>query len=281
MTERVGVAAVIRARLGECSPGERKVGRALLATYPAAGLETVAALADRAGVSAPTVLRFLSRLGFGGFPEFQRVLREELAEREISPLAAYAATPGATSSPLSRAAEVLPGAVAGTLTDLPEAELQRAVRLLANRQLRVTAAGGRFSALLAQYLVFHLMQLRGTSRLLPAGPVERVDALVDVGRRDLFVLFDFRRYEASTLELARTVKHRGARVILCTDRWLSPIAGLAEVVLPSRVDSPSLYDSFVPALALLEALVAGVIDELGAVAQSRLAAIEAAGQPYL
>ncbi|WP_433304078.1 MurR/RpiR family transcriptional regulator [Actinoplanes sp. CA-030573] len=281
MTERIGVAGVIRARLGECSAGERKVGRALLAAYPAAGLDTVASLAERAGVSAPTVLRFLSRLGFGGFPEFQRALRDELAERETSPLAAYVPTPDGAAGPLTRAAEVLPAAVAGTLADLPEDELRRAVRLLADRQLRVTAAGGRFSSLLAQYLVFHLMQLRGTSRLLPTGPVERVDALVDVGRKDVFVLFDFRRYEEPTLELARTVTGRGARLLLCTDRWLSPIAGLADVVLPSRVDSPSLYDSFVPALAVLETLVAGVIDELGPIAGRRLAMVEETGRPYL
>ncbi len=281
MTDQVGVAGIIRARLGECSPGERKVGRALLAAYPTAGLETVASLAERAEVSAPTVLRFLSRLGFGGYPDFQRALRAELAERETSPLAAFTAASGGSGGPLARAVGVLPQTVAATLTELPEAELARAVRLLSNQQFRVTAAGGRFSTLLAQYLVFHLMQIRGGSRLLPLGPVERVDALVDIGRRDVFVLFDFRRYEVPTLKLAREVTKRGAQIILCTDRWLSPVAGLAEVVLPSRVDSPSLYDSFVPALAVLETIVAGVIDQLGPLARRRLAATEDAGQPYL
>ncbi len=281
MTESVGIAGIIRARLGECSPAERKVGRALLATYPAAGLDTVGSLAARAEVSAPTVLRFLARLGFGGYPEFRRALQAEIAERESSPLSAYTAVPETAGGPLTRAAEVLPDAVAGTLAELPDAELERAIRLLADQQLRVTAAGGRFSGLLAHYLVLHLMQIRGNSRMLPAGPVERVDALVVAGRRDVFVLFDFRRYEQPTMDLARTVTQQGARVILCTDRWLSPVAGLAEVVLPSRVDSPSLYDSFVPAVAVLETLVAGLIDRLGPLAGKRLAAVEAAAQPYL
>ncbi|MEU7909359.1 MurR/RpiR family transcriptional regulator [Actinoplanes sp. NPDC049118] len=280
MTQTLGVAGTIRARLGECSPAERRVGRALLAAYPTAGLETVATLAERAEVSAPTVLRFLTRLGFGSYPDFQRALRDELTERETSPLSAYSPDEPADGS-LARAAAVLPTAVADTLAELPDAEVDRAVRLIADQQLRVTAYGGRFSSLLAEYLVLHLMQIRGNSRMLPTGPVQRVDALVDVGRRDLFVLFDFRRYEQPTLELARAVTQQGARIILCTDRWLSPVAGLATVVLPSRVDSPSLYDSFVPALAVLETLVAGLIDRLGPAVRQRLAAIEAAGQPYL
>jgi DNA-binding MurR/RpiR family transcriptional regulator len=144
----------------------------------------------------------------------------------------------------------------------------------------VTAAGGRFSGLLARYLVLHLAQVRGGSRLLPDAPVERAAALVDVGRRDLFVLFDYRRYEEATLELAKGVAERGARILLLTDRWLSPVAGIADVVLPSRVDSPSPYDSFVPTLGVLETLVGAVIDRLGPAAGERLAAVEEAGRRF-
>ncbi|SCL25127.1 transcriptional regulator, RpiR family [Micromonospora nigra] len=279
----MGVAALVRRRLGECSPAERRVARALLASYPAAGLGTVASLAEKAEVSAPTVLRFLSRLGFGGYPEFQCALRDELAERETSPLTAYRAAERTGAPPagaLARAVASLPEAVAGTLAEVPQGELDAAARLFADQQLRVTVAGGRFSGLLAHYLVLHLMQVRGGSRLLPPTPVERTDMLVDVGRRDLFALFDFRRYEEPTLTLAREVTARGARVVLFTDRWLSPVAGLAEVVLPSRVESPSPYDSFVPALALVETLVAAVIDRLGPVAGGRLKAMEQARQEF-
>ncbi|MEW1587694.1 MurR/RpiR family transcriptional regulator [Micromonospora vinacea] len=279
----IGVAALIRQRLGECSPAERRVARALLAAYPAAGLGTVAALAERAEVSAPTVLRFLSRLGFGGYPEFQRALRDELTERETSPLTAYRAAERTGEHPagaLARAAASLPEAVARTLAEVPQGEVDAAARLFADQQLRVTAFGGRFSGLLAHYLVLHLMQVRGGSRLLPDSPVGRTDMLVDVGRRDLVALFDFRRYEEPTLALARQVTARGARVVLFTDRWLSPVAGLAEVVLPGRVESPSLYDSFVPALALVETVVAAVIDRLGPAAGTRLKAMEQTQQEF-
>jgi len=89
VTAQGGLAEGIRRRLGECSPAERKVGRVLLAAYPSAGFETVARLAERAGVSGPTVVRFVNRLGFRGFPDFQQALREELAERTASPLSLY------------------------------------------------------------------------------------------------------------------------------------------------------------------------------------------------
>ncbi|MFD9642501.1 MurR/RpiR family transcriptional regulator, partial [Streptomyces sp. NPDC059082] len=76
----------IRSRLGELSPAERKVARVLLAGYPAAIFETVATIAERASVSAPTVLRCASRLGYRGFPDLQAALRAAQAARAAAAL---------------------------------------------------------------------------------------------------------------------------------------------------------------------------------------------------
>lgn len=278
------VAERVREGLGRCSPAERRVGRALLAEYPAAGLDTVASLAERAGTSGPTVLRFLARLGFSGFPDFQEALRSELTERTASPLTILQADGGGDASPAGRrqrradllgnAQEVIPASVAHTLEQLPPNELSAAVGLLADPQLRIVAEGGRFTRLLAEYLVRHLMQVRGQARLLPDIPVARADLLLDVGRRDVLVIFDFRRYEPPSKKLADRYAERGAKVILVTDRWLSPISSVADVVLPVGVDAISAYDSLVPALALVEVLIAGVLEVRGDAARTRMADFE-------
>ena len=176
------VAERIREGLGKCSPAERRVGRLLLSDYPAAGLDTVARLAERADTSGPTVLRFLSRLGFDGFGDLQDALRGEIAERTASPLSLLSTDPAALAddSLLSRAHAVLPAATAHTLETLPRDEVETAVALLADRRYRVSADGGRFTRLLAEYLVLHLMQVRGDSRLLPTQPLSRTDVLLDV-----------------------------------------------------------------------------------------------------
>lgn len=268
----------IRLKLGELSPAERKVGRVLLAAYPSAGFETVAAIAERAGVSAPTVLRFVSRFGFRGFPDFQSALRAELEERNASPLTLYEApsygrpveegTEGA--SLLDRVRAVFPAEVAAMLTELPPHDLDDAVRLLADPKVRVTLAGGRFTHLLAQYLGLHLMQLREDVRFLPDGAVERTATLNSLRRRDVLVLFDYRRYEQDKVAMAGLVRERGGKVLLFTDTWLSPVTSRSDVVLPCRVTAPSPYDSLVPTLAVIETVVAGVIEALGEAAHDHL-----------
>ncbi|MFF8375912.1 MurR/RpiR family transcriptional regulator [Streptomyces sp. NPDC015661] len=272
------LADVIRHKLGDLSPAERKVARVLLANYPSAGFETVAVLAERAGVSAPTVIRFVNRLGYRGFPDFQTALREELDERNASPLSLYESAdrtrtdkaPDGEASLLEQGSRLFGGAVAQTLTELPPHDLEHAVALLADGKRRITLTGGRFTHLLAQYLGLHLMQLRDDIQLLPAGDVERTAALGTLTRRDVLVVFDHRRYEQDKVTMAQLALEQGAKVILFTDRWLSPVSAHAEVVLPSLVTTPSPYDSLVPTLAVVETVVAGVVTALGDAAPARL-----------
>ncbi|HEY5858650.1 MAG TPA: MurR/RpiR family transcriptional regulator, partial [Actinomycetota bacterium] len=79
------------------TPAERRVARALLETYPTAGLESLPQLADGAGVTGPTVLRFVRKIGFDGYPDFQRSLRQEVQARTEG-LPSLSETRGSTPS---------------------------------------------------------------------------------------------------------------------------------------------------------------------------------------
>jgi DNA-binding MurR/RpiR family transcriptional regulator len=46
-------------------------------------------IARQSGVSAPTVTRFVKRLGFKRFADFQRAIRLEVQDNEVSPLALF------------------------------------------------------------------------------------------------------------------------------------------------------------------------------------------------
>ncbi|MER6950604.1 MurR/RpiR family transcriptional regulator [Nonomuraea sp. NPDC000554] len=265
----VSVAERVRRGLDDASAGERLVARALLANYPAAGLETASRLAERAGVSAPTVVRFTARLGFPGYRAFQQALREEIEARRASPLTL--GRHAAEGSLRVAAAEVYRQRMDETFAALSDPELDRVTDLLSDPARRVTSVGGRYSHILAEYLDLHLRLLRPGTRVLDPRPEAMGAACVDAGRKDVVVVFDYRRYQRDIVSFARAAHARGAKVVLFTDPWLSPAADSAELVIPARVEAPSPFDSLVPAMALVETVVARVTARLG---QDRLRRIE-------
>ena len=85
------IAERVRDSVAQLTASEKRAAQTLLANYPVQGLETVARFAVSAGVSAPTILRFINRIGFSGYADFQRALKEEVEEQLQSPLAKTAA----------------------------------------------------------------------------------------------------------------------------------------------------------------------------------------------
>jgi DNA-binding MurR/RpiR family transcriptional regulator len=266
------VADRVRRCVPDMTPAERRVGRTLIAAYPVAGLSTVAELATASGTSSATVVRLVQKLGFEGYPQFQSSLREELATRASGPADRIDHGDPSWTEPgtLGRMAAAAMRTV-GTIPDsVPESEFDTAVALLADPRRPAKLIGGRVTGLLAEYLQHHLSRSRKDVEVFPSAPRTCTSALLDVGRRDVFVVMDVRRYDADIAALAQAAADRGATIILLTDVLMSPIASIAQVVLPVRVDAPSPFDTTVALLVIVEALATAAIATLGAGAVQRM-----------
>jgi len=257
----------IRQRLGVLSASERRIARLLLSGPPTAGLQSSARLAQNAGVSGPTISRFVTQqLGFENYAAFQQALREEISARVLSPVEVYhqyQAVQTGSETLLSRTGNALGEAVATTIHNLDQEEVRRAAALLADSRYYALAVGGWFSHLAAAYLVSVLREIRPGVRLVPPVMAERASALADISKNDVVSVFDFRRYERDTHEFAVAAHAAGARIVLFTDPWLSPVADIADALLPAEIDGPSPFESFTPTIAVVETLLTATADALG------------------
>lgn len=267
-----GISERIAQRMGAMPSSERKAAQALVANYPLTGLGTVAEFSKAAGVSAPSVLRFVSRLGYASYPEFQAALKEELAARAQSPLhrSEISLPPGV--GPFVAALEAN---LRETFLHLPQQQIDAVAARLADRRGRVFLVGGRFTDPVARYMAAHLKIVRpGVVHLVGQESTWR-DQLIDVSKRDTLVAFDIRRYSEPLLSFADAVSARGATIVLFTDQWLSPIARLARHVVAGRTAVPSPWDSSVALFAAAELIVGEVTRAAGRDAALRIRAVEA------
>ena len=268
------IAELIAARIEAMPAGERRAAQALIANYPMIGLKTVADFSARAGVSSPTILRFVSRIGFQNYAEFQSALNDELAEQLQSPASRSQTrkpTPGEQAPLLAATIDN----INETFRHLSGRQIADIADLLAEPRQRIHLLGGRFTDPLAAYTAAHLSIVRAGVYHLSGQESLWRDRLIDMGRRYSLMIFDIRRYQDSLVRLAEKAQKRGVRVVLLTDQWLSPIARFATHVIAGRTAVPSAWDSSASLFVVCERLIAEVTARSGEAAAARLRDVEA------
>ncbi|MGL4489037.1 MAG: MurR/RpiR family transcriptional regulator [Rhizobiaceae bacterium] len=272
------VRSLIEQHLPDFSASDTRVARLILERYPVSALGGIEDLARHSEVSAPTVTRFVKRLGFKKFTDFQRAIRLEVQETEVSPLALlkkHQNKPAEDSNTDHRMMDFLAGAMEKVLDEPTQRSLDKAAKIISDDKARIYLLGGRWSSILAQYAAYQLITLRGEVHIFApqvSGVLE--DRIADLTRKDVLIAFDFRRYQSETIAFCQTVKEFGVRIVLFTDLDLSPIADIADVVIPVTVETTTPLDTLAVALATTDALFTRIVKTLGTQVLERMAMLE-------
>jgi DNA-binding MurR/RpiR family transcriptional regulator len=271
---RTSIAELIADRIAGMPAGERRSAQTLIANYPLIGLKTVADFSQQAGVSSPTILRFVSRLGFQNYSDFQSALQDELAEQLQSPASRTNAPSRPHMGGVSPVVEATLENIGETFRHVSAKQLDDIVALLSNRRSGLYLIGGRFTDSIARYMAAHLTIIRPNVFHLAGQESNWRDRLIDMGKRDVLLVFDIRRYQDSLVRFAEKANQRGVQIVLFTDQWLSPIARFARHVVPGRTGVPSPWDSSAALMVVAETLISGLTRALDAEGARRIRDIE-------
>ncbi|WP_108838007.1 MurR/RpiR family transcriptional regulator [Tateyamaria sp. Alg231-49] len=258
-TERT-ISDLIQDMLDDLTRAERQLALSVLEGYPASGLGPLSALAKDAGVSVPTVARMVQKLGYKGYPEFQAGLREELKATVKTPIAKHDSWAEAAPSGhiLNRFTEAVLENIRHTLGQIDPDTFDRACDLMADKERHIYIVGGRITHTLAEYFFLHMQVVRPNLTHVPSTSNTWPHYLLNAKEGDVFVIFDVRRYENNTLKLAEIAKSRGAKLILITDQWRSPIHQMSDICFSNRIGAPSAWDSMATIMLLLETIISAV-----------------------
>lgn len=254
----------------DLTPSEQQVVETLMADYPMVAIGSLARFAEVARVSGPTVLRLITKLRYSGYPEFREQLRVELSTRLSTPLDQPVVEGAGEESILPRAYRSFIESARDTWSGLTSTDVEHALDLLADPTRSVLLAGGTFSSIIAAHMARYLTLLRPNVIDVPSGTRPHAAALLDVGQSTTAVLFDYRHYQPETVTFAADCQRRGAKIVLICDRFLSPIASNADVVLTTSVEGPPPFDSVIGGFMIADTLVSGVADRLGLQSRERL-----------
>lgn len=248
------------------TPSERRIAEAISADPTVLAFGTVSDLAERCGISRPTVVRFAHKLGFAGYTELQQHVRDDVADRLTSPSARIRSEAAA-----ERDRGALEASLTATLRELTPDRLAALSAAIVKAET-VWILSGETSRAAAHALRSGLSMLRPGVVLVDDHSVGRTVGGSDAS--DAAVVFDFHRYRRATQRAASALADRGVTVVAITDGPLSPLASLTD--LWSRVEVPAVgpFDSSLPAVAVAELLVAQVARDMPEQATARIDATE-------
>ena len=239
------------------SRNQRTLARYVLRNYESVAFATVSQLAEAAGVSEATVVRFAKALEFSGYPAFQnevrRLLRADLRGVERFKL-------GAESKP---GQEIPLDAIVAkerenisTLYDTFDARSFASAARMLRRASEVLVVGTRSTASLAYHLWFALDKIAIDAKRISGIDSETYDHLSRMDKRGCVVVIGFPRYLREHVKLLEYAKTRRLATLAITDSTFSPLKG--DVSLYAPAESATFVAFHCAPLILINALVHAV-----------------------
>lgn len=252
------------------SLAQRRVADFLLAHTDEIAFLTVERLAAAAGVSPATVTRCAVQMGFTGYPALQEAVRESVRHR-LAPPQRMAELPqdDIFSRSFDREVRAIQEAMEANSQEL----LAQGVEMLLQARW-IYVVGMRSSYPVAVHVSSVLHQALGNATLITGTGGFLAEELVPFQTGEVLIAIHFPRYASAVLEVVRHAREKGVPVLLLTDSHQSPAAALANLVLRSPFASSSFFNANTPAMAVMNAVLAGVAAARKSETTTRLQAVE-------
>lgn len=238
-------------------------------------------LASRLCISEASVIRFSRALGFTGYMDFQKNLRDYYTEK-INRVSNAITIPHERlrASIEHTNADYIETSVLNTETNIKSIlknnshmTFDQAIELLCiSHRKYITAT--RANSGVAAYFFLLLKHMLSDVYSTGDSSISVIDHLCDIDRQDCMILFSFPRYSELDRQALQMAKDAGAAIILITDKASSPLAQDADVLITVDVDTGSFFNSYVAVQLVTEILCAGLSCRLGAAGEEKLRHID-------
>ncbi|MGR4070324.1 MurR/RpiR family transcriptional regulator [Halomonas sp. LR3S48] len=197
---------------------------------------TVARLAEQAGVTPSTLIRFANSFGFKGFSEMQQLFRSRLVdelpnytERIRAVRSATGETPDSTQL-LWEFAEANRDVLDQLPARIDPQNLEHALDLLEQAEI-VHVLGTRRSFVVASYAAYAFHHIEKRAFLINGLGGMQGEQVKAIGARDALLVVSFSPYAEESRQAADEARQRGIPLVVITDSSLSPLARIADVAL--------------------------------------------------
>lgn len=271
----------VRERLNACLEGATKTEKAI-ASYMLANLsglpfETAATLAEKVGISEPSVGRFCRAIGYRHLKDLKADLKGDIGDKPWligDRLKDYRERSRKGDDTLARGLEMEIAALVSNYEVAHSKEFKRAVKRLA-RVPNIYVSGFQTERGLAQFLVNQLHYLRPGVSLLDLAGGNFSDLLLSDPKKSGLILIEARRYSRLALVLATEAKKAGIPTTLFTDAYCDWGRDLVDEMFVVPTEINQFWDATAPIASMISLFINGIFNELGPQVETRMNQVSA------
>lgn len=250
---------------GRLSKSHRKIAAFISDQYDKAVFMTAARLGEVLDISESTVVRFATSLGYEGYPQMQKALKEIVRHRLTSAQRFEISVDMAPEDTVKAVLNTDMRNIRTTLQQLNEQVFMQVVETISSSR-SIYVLGLRSAAPLSAFFGYYLHYIFDDVRVVNAINNDVFEIISRIGPEDTLIAISFPRYSSRTLESMRFANSRGAKVVALTDGPLSPLHDYSDLCLDAQTEMASFADSMAAPMSLVNALLAA----LGVLNQDRL-----------
>ncbi len=263
------------------SKGRKKIADFVLACSDKAANMTAATLAAKAGVSEATAVRFAIDLGYMGYPEFQKALKQYVSTKLTA-----AERIEFTKLSLNRD-EILPYVFSSdinklkkTLSAIDRESFDSSISSILKAK-KIYIIGVRSASYLAGFLGFNLNFIFDNVETITANAItDLFEQLINIGKDDVIIGISFPRYSRRTVNALKYAGSCGATVVALTDSKNSPLNEYADYSLYAMSDMASFADSLVAPLSLINSIIVALASVKGEEVSNKFLKLESIWDEY-
>ena len=263
------------------SKGRKKIADFILVSGDKAANMTAAGLAFQVGVSEATAVRFAGDLGYNGYPEFQKALKQYVSTRLTA-----AERIEFTKLNLKRD-EILPyvfssdiNKLKNTLAAIDRESFDASISSILKAK-KIYIIGVRSASYLAGFLGFNLNFIFDNVETITANAItDLFEQLINIGKDDVIIGISFPRYSRRTVNALKYAGSCGATVVALTDSKNSPLNEYADYSLYAMSDMASFADSLVAPLSLINSIIVALASLKGEEVSNKFLKLESIWDEY-
>ena len=253
----------IVAKIPEMTEAQKLIANYIVENTQFFALSSIRELEKELNTSKSTIVRLAKMLGYEGFHDLKNTFLKNI-RTGFDSNSSQANSSIMSSTELSilegTAGEAVKN-INSTMQLIDRSQYDEAVKLIKNTEYVYTLGHG-ISTYLADIASHLLIRASKKSSRLRYGGVSFMEQIGNLTKKDIIIAISFPPYAEETIEACKYARKEGVKIIAITDKMTSPILEYGDVYLQTVVENQHTLNSYMPALIVLDSMIAEVENDL-------------------